>query len=61
MTMLMISVRTPSDHVGDDAEEHAAQRPAQQADHCQQATPLADLSRRGIATEHFGHSRLQHQ
>src|SRR5262249_21413130 len=50
-----------SDHVGQDAEEHTAQRPTQEADHSEQTTPLADVGRRGGTTEHLGYRRFQHQ
>src|SRR5262249_62073519 len=48
----------PSDHVGDDPEKHAAERPAQQADHGQEAAPLADVGRGGISAEYLGYRRL---
>src|SRR5262249_22157634 len=49
----------PADVVGDDSEQEAAERPAQQADHAQDAADAADIGQRRVAAEQLGQSRTK--
>ena len=49
----------PADVVGDDAEHEAAECPAQQADHAQDAADPADIGYRRIAAEQLGQRRTK--
>ena len=50
-----------ADIIGDDAEEEAAQRPAEQADHGEDAADPADIGDSRIAAHQFCQGRVQHK